>query len=389
PAGDGWTRLATVASVLAVAGIAATVSYRHMRGVALEHGEDPIAAAIIPISVDGLIVAASLTLLADSRAGRRRTWLPYTLLVLGSAASLAANVMHAEPTLAARVIAAWPPLALIGAYELLMRQIRATTRPSHADSNAPRRGHRRGPTPGDAGSARPAPVATDGAAGADVCPVASSASPGQAGVEAMTGPARGAPAGSLTSAADPTAVHRPDVAAAPARQACLAGTGAGGPGVEPSLDVGAVGLPRLARSPGSDAESVSGREPAVGCAAWSTPPAAVPGQRIEPDPVGGRERPAALRPTDLAQPRAAHGQPGTSTDLPGVDARRRAAGPSVQTGPARAVSKRSRLAALVAAVDPEDPRSNYALARDLAPTVGLHEGTARRYVAKLRQTTPA
>ncbi|SNQ45366.1 conserved hypothetical protein [Frankia canadensis] len=41
----------------------------------------------------------------------------------GACASLAANVLHAEPTFAARIIAGWPPLALLGSYELLMRQI--------------------------------------------------------------------------------------------------------------------------------------------------------------------------------------------------------------------------------------------------------------------------
>ncbi len=113
----------TTVAVVAVAAVAAFVSYRHMRGVALEQGEDRIAATVIPFSVDGLIVAASMTMLRDRRAGRPRSWLSYTLLTLGACASLAANVMHAEATLAARIIAGWPPLALLGSYELLMRQI--------------------------------------------------------------------------------------------------------------------------------------------------------------------------------------------------------------------------------------------------------------------------
>jgi hypothetical protein len=41
-------------------------------------------------------------------------------------ASLAANVAVAEPTAMGRVIAAWPSFALIGAYELLMRQVRVS-----------------------------------------------------------------------------------------------------------------------------------------------------------------------------------------------------------------------------------------------------------------------
>jgi hypothetical protein len=47
---------------------------------------------------------------------------PWALLVVGSVASLAANVAAAEPTATGRVIAAWPSFALIASYELLMRQ---------------------------------------------------------------------------------------------------------------------------------------------------------------------------------------------------------------------------------------------------------------------------
>jgi uncharacterized protein DUF2637 len=76
------------------------------------------------MSVDGMIVAASTTLLAESRSGNRGGLLPWALLVAGSAASLAANVAIAEPTATGRVIAAWPSFSLIAAYELPMRQVR-------------------------------------------------------------------------------------------------------------------------------------------------------------------------------------------------------------------------------------------------------------------------
>jgi hypothetical protein len=88
--------------------------------------------------VDGMIVAESTTLLADSRGGGRGGFLPWALLVAGSAASLAANVAVAEPTLTGRMIAAWPSFSLIAAYELLMRQVRCA-----AETAGPRlRAHR-------------------------------------------------------------------------------------------------------------------------------------------------------------------------------------------------------------------------------------------------------
>jgi len=129
--GDRCIRWTTTASVVLLAGIAAVVSYRHMHTLTLAHGESAWTAALVPLSVDGMIVASSMTLLADSRAGGTGGWLPWALLAAGSAASLAANMAVAEPTAYGRLIAAWPSFALIGAYELLMRQIR------HAATAAP------------------------------------------------------------------------------------------------------------------------------------------------------------------------------------------------------------------------------------------------------------
>ncbi|QUX30576.1 DUF2637 domain-containing protein [Nocardiopsis akebiae] len=123
-----WSRWVTIAAVLLLAGIAAVVSYSHMYELALRHGEPEWRAALFPLSVDGMIVGASMTLLSDARHGRKGSLLPWTLLIVGSGASLAANVAVADPTMWSRIIHAWPSFALIGAYELLMREFRATAR---------------------------------------------------------------------------------------------------------------------------------------------------------------------------------------------------------------------------------------------------------------------
>jgi hypothetical protein len=137
---DQVIRLASTVSVIVLAGIAAVISYKHMYQLVLQYGETSWTAALLPVSVDGMIVVASMSLLVDSRQGRRSGLLPWVLLVLGSAASLAANVAVAEPSLVGRLIAAWPSCALIGAYELLMRQVRHTaakkTQPAYPDSDA-------------------------------------------------------------------------------------------------------------------------------------------------------------------------------------------------------------------------------------------------------------
>jgi len=139
---DRWIRRTTIGCLTILALIAGAVSYLHMHALAALHGQPGWVAAMTPLSVDGMIVAASTTLLAESRSGGRGGLLPWALLVIGSVASLTANVAVAEPTVTGRVIAAWPSFALIGSYELLMRQVwraaagpaQSATQPSAASS---------------------------------------------------------------------------------------------------------------------------------------------------------------------------------------------------------------------------------------------------------------
>ncbi|MEV6032774.1 DUF2637 domain-containing protein [Nonomuraea sp. NPDC052116] len=117
-------RRTTITGVLLLAGIAAVVSFRHMHELCLRHGEDHLAAVLIPLAVDGAIVVASMSILLANRYGSRGGALAWTMLMVGSLASLGANIAVAEPSLIGRIIAAWPSAALIGSYELLMSQIR-------------------------------------------------------------------------------------------------------------------------------------------------------------------------------------------------------------------------------------------------------------------------
>lgn len=66
-----WLGLVRVCGVAVIAGIAAWVSYWHMAGVALRYGEATGAAHLLPLSVDGLIVVASVCLV--ELGGRDRT----------------------------------------------------------------------------------------------------------------------------------------------------------------------------------------------------------------------------------------------------------------------------------------------------------------------------
>jgi hypothetical protein len=115
-------RRVTTLAVVLVAGVAAVASYEHMRALAALAGEE-WRSWLLPVSVDGLAVAASMTMLVRRRAGLPAGGLAWVALLLGLGASLAANVAAADPTVAGRLVAAWPPVALLLAYELLMQQL--------------------------------------------------------------------------------------------------------------------------------------------------------------------------------------------------------------------------------------------------------------------------
>jgi hypothetical protein len=67
PVAPGWLSRLRVVSAGAIAGIAAWVSYWHMVAVALEYGEAAAAAHLLPLSVDGLVLVASVCLLELGR----------------------------------------------------------------------------------------------------------------------------------------------------------------------------------------------------------------------------------------------------------------------------------------------------------------------------------
>ena len=64
---DRAIRLSTAAAVLAVAGIAAYVSYWHAYAVVRAHGETGITARLEPATIDGLVYASSKVVLYAAR----------------------------------------------------------------------------------------------------------------------------------------------------------------------------------------------------------------------------------------------------------------------------------------------------------------------------------
>jgi hypothetical protein len=81
----------------------------------------------VPLTVDGLIYASSMVMLDSPRRKASVPALARWLLGLGIAATLAANVAHGLGHGAVgAAVAAWPAVALVGSYELLMTVIRSS-----------------------------------------------------------------------------------------------------------------------------------------------------------------------------------------------------------------------------------------------------------------------
>jgi len=122
---DCAIRLSTAAAVLAVAGIAAYVSYGHACAVVRAHGETGITARLEPATIDGLVYASSVVVLYAARHRVPVPSLARWLLALGIAATLTANMAQGwSHGLVGAVVAAWPTVSLVGSYELLVWLIR-------------------------------------------------------------------------------------------------------------------------------------------------------------------------------------------------------------------------------------------------------------------------
>jgi hypothetical protein len=115
--------IALTALVLAIAALAYVVSFEAIRAFAVETAAFPPELAwSAPLLVDSFTTAASLVILWRYLRGDawRDPWYAWTLVGAATAVSVALNVAHAPERLAAQLFAALPPVALLGALELLM-----------------------------------------------------------------------------------------------------------------------------------------------------------------------------------------------------------------------------------------------------------------------------
>ena len=156
---DRAIRLSTAAAVLAVAGIAAYVSYWHAYAVVRAYGETGITAQLEPATIDGLVYASSMVILHAARHRLPVPALARWLLGLGIMATLTANMAQgwSHGPIGA-VVAAWPAASLAGSYELLVWLIATTSGTPQPEPPADPRCE----TTACWAAARPAPAAATG-----------------------------------------------------------------------------------------------------------------------------------------------------------------------------------------------------------------------------------
>jgi hypothetical protein len=137
---DRLIRITTALAVVAVAVVAAIISYQHAYELVRSHGESGVTARLLPFTVDGLIWAASMVALDASRRSLPVPRLAAWSLGAGIVATVGAHPAHGVghgPVGA--LVSTWPALALVGSFELLMMLIRTRrgTQPGLAE-DAPR-----------------------------------------------------------------------------------------------------------------------------------------------------------------------------------------------------------------------------------------------------------
>ncbi len=142
-------RLAVVTAITGTVFIAAGafwLSFTALADLARRSGIDAGQAWAWPLIVDGIIVVATVAVVALA-SQHRPTWYPWTLLAAGAVVSVTANAIHAiiaadtdVPSVLAASVAAIPPLVLLAITHLtviLTRPIAAVTAASETAPDLP------------------------------------------------------------------------------------------------------------------------------------------------------------------------------------------------------------------------------------------------------------
>lgn len=131
-----WVVATAVAGTVLIALGAFWLSFTALADLAERAGIVASQAWVWPLIVDGIIVVATISVVALAPYGRRATWYPWALLLAGAVMSVSGNAAHAVvaaentlPGLWAAAISAVPPLVLLAITHLTVVLTSRTTHP--------------------------------------------------------------------------------------------------------------------------------------------------------------------------------------------------------------------------------------------------------------------
>jgi hypothetical protein len=134
--GRQWAGHTAVAGTVFIALGAFWLSFTALADLAARSGIDRRQAWAWPLIVDGIIVVATVAVVA--LAGQRSAWYPWTLLIGGALVSVTANAIHAVvaadadvPSLLAASVAAVPPVVLLAITHLTVILTRTPAPQAH------------------------------------------------------------------------------------------------------------------------------------------------------------------------------------------------------------------------------------------------------------------
>lgn len=111
------------ACLVVIAVASGVLSYHGLYALGVRSALPPALAALLPVLVDGLMLAASVSVIAETLSGLSTVW-SWCLIAAGVAMSTAGNVLAAPDDLVARVVHGAPPVILAASIETCLRLAR-------------------------------------------------------------------------------------------------------------------------------------------------------------------------------------------------------------------------------------------------------------------------
>ena len=122
---QNFRRTLVALSCLIVGAASFALSFVALRDVSIElMAVDPSLAFLVPIVIDGGIIGGSAVIWSYSQEQAKRPIFPFLFVAFLVLISVIVNASHAGPTILAKIIAALPPLVLLGVLELVAAQHR-------------------------------------------------------------------------------------------------------------------------------------------------------------------------------------------------------------------------------------------------------------------------